>query len=144
MFFEDDTINDCIDWCGERIEIVQMELDFAKTVALGDDNDDDRIRSSKAVTQLENILKSFKVEKMIFTALLNQTTNNEIFPRFLAKFDEFLGDSLNAGSELVGLGDLTEAEYLMNCENGMKQRTRLKNICDNANQVRGILLNENV
>ena len=140
LFFKSDQINTFLRVCDERIDDIQMKLEFADTykflkIVIPDDDDESRrrfIKTSSRLKQLESILKFIKVEKMIFTALLNPTTNKEIFPRLIAKFDELLGDALNMGSEMVGVGHLGEGEYLMNCDGAMKKRTQLKIICDNA------------
>jgi len=78
----------------------------------------------------ENILKFSKVEKMIYTALLNPTTKREIYPRLLAKYDELLEDELDFNNDQVAECVIPEGQYLRNCEHGLKHRNILKAVCD--------------
>ena len=107
-------INKCVDICDKRVSTI--------TYKMGD-------MSEKDCKLGVGILAFVKVEKLIFTSLLNPNTKEEIFKLLLAKFDELICNSLEMMESLVRDDEMNEGEYLVNCKVWGKEREKIRKIC---------------
>ena len=78
----------------------------------------------------ESILAFYKIEKLIFTSILNPNSKKEIFKLLLAKFDELLCNSLEIMDSRVRDDDMDEGVYLDNCNLMKKDRDRVVLFCN--------------
>ena len=107
-------INKCVDICDKRISNITSKMgegrDYYCKLGVG-------------------ILAFVKVEKLIFTSLLNPNTKEEIFKLLLAKFDELICNSLEVMESLVRDDEMNEGDYLNNCKEWGKEREKIRKIC---------------
>jgi len=137
-------INDLLVDCDKRIAGLQKPLDelihlkkvagFVYVPFRPSGKKTDRSGMMDAVPQqilkTTNAISILKTEKLIYKAIINPTTNKDIFPRLLAKFDELVGESYDMLKDMVRSGDTTEGEYLDYCNKSLDMRECMKDICE--------------
>jgi hypothetical protein len=75
------------------------------------------------------VLAFVKVEKLIFTSILNPNSKKEIFKLLLAKFDELICNSLEMFAGCCERDEMNEGEYLFTCKEWGKEREKIRKIC---------------
>jgi len=76
----------------------------------------------------ENNIKLVQVEKLIYNALL-KNTSKLVFPLLLAKYDDLMTLSYDISGNLVSAGINLEGEHLEYCQQSLSQREFIKSIC---------------
>jgi hypothetical protein len=134
-----DTINRGIISCDERLAEAQKTLDrirtlhkeFIKTENIEVERipsgtfDDDNIR----IKDIENDIKLFKIEKMIYTALKNTKSVRAIYKKLQDKYAEAMVESIELSSQMVSLGVVGEGEHLDFCNRTKIQKKYIDRLC---------------
>ena len=127
--------------CDERIASIQTRLDrwkpygiVMRLVAGLRQTEEDKAFFNDApqmdnVKTFENNLKLVKIEKMIYLALINPSSKEEISKSFLAKYDELICVSYDISGNMVQNGIEMEGEYLDYYKTSLDQREFIRKIC---------------
>ena len=78
-------------------------------------------------------IKLFQLQKLIFQSTLKDY-NSILFPKFLSKCDEMIGDILDISSQRVILGEVNEVQHLKTCNTYMRLRENIKYLCELASR----------
>jgi hypothetical protein len=85
--------------------------------------------SELEVEYLKYVIKLVQLQKLIFQSALKDN-NSILFPKFLGKCDEIIGDILDISSQRVILGEVNEGQHLTTCNTYMRFRENTKYFCE--------------
>jgi hypothetical protein len=128
-------LSDIIASCDKRISFNQDIIDKIEylqfnplSLALGVSTDEQTEWVNKKKMR-EYAVKLIKIEKLIYTAI-QKKSDKTIFSKYIEKYDELLNMSYDLSGNLVSNNSMNEGEYLEFCNETMKQRNFLKDLCE--------------
>lgn len=77
----------------------------------------------------DNHISLAKIEKMVLQSLL-KTNNDELFPKLLALYDEYMNESYDIAQTLVECGGISDTMYLKFCNKNLESRNHIKMLCE--------------